>query len=102
MIDNVQNNQIAPTTGRSILPHPDPASKIAADGPEGPPAGEVVPMGTHATLQVTFADLINQALQTSETDTEVVRKARELLQSGQLTSLENIRSAAAEIASYGI
>jgi len=89
MIDNVQNNQIGQTTGRTILPHPDPASKPAADGSD-------------ATLQVTFADLINQAAQTPETETDAVQKARELLQSGQLTTPQNIRSAAEAIVTYDI
>ncbi len=89
MIDNVQNNQINQVTGMSSTPHPDPTGKPAADGSD-------------ATLQVSFADLINQAIQTSETDTDVVQKARELLQSGRLTSPQNIRSAAAEIVRFGI
>jgi len=89
MIDNVQNNQIQQAMGMNALPHPDATGKPAADGLD-------------ATLQVSFADLINQALQASETDTDVVQKARELLQSGRLTSPQNIRSAAAEILCYGI
>lgn len=89
MIDNIQNNQIAQPMGRNSLPHPDPADKPAADGSD-------------ATLQVTFADLINQAIQASETETDAVQKARELLQSGHLTNIENIRSAAGSIVTYGI
>lgn len=89
MIDNVQNSQIKQAMGMSALPHPDPTSKPAADGSD-------------ATLQVSFAHLINQAIQASETDTDAVQKARELLQSGRLTSPQNIRSAAAEIVNFGI
>ena len=89
MIDNVQNGQIKQALGMSALPHPDPTGKPATDGSD-------------ATLQVSFADLINQAIQTPQTDTDAVQKARELLQSGRLTSPQNIRSAAAEIISHGI
>ncbi len=89
MIDNVQNSQIKQALGMSALPHPDATGKPADDGSD-------------ATLQVSFADLINQAIQASETDTDAVQKARELLQSGRLTSPQNIRSAAAEIVSHGI
>jgi len=89
MIDNVQNSQIAHSMGKTALPHPDSANKPAADGSD-------------ATLQVTFADLINQAMQASETETNAVQRARELLQSGQLTNPENIRSSAQSIAKYGV
>ena len=89
MIDNIQNSQIKQAMGMNALPHPDPTGKSAVDGSD-------------ATLQVSFADLINQAIQTSETDTDVVQKARELLQSGRLTSPQNIRSAAAEVIRFGI
>ena len=89
MIDNVHNDQITQATGRNALPHPDPVTKPAADGSD-------------ATLQVRFADLINQAMQAPETDKEVVQRARELFQSGQLTNPENVRSAAAEIITFGI
>ena len=89
MIDNVHNNQIAQAMGRNVLPHTDAMTKPAADRSD-------------ATLQVDFADLINQALQASETETDAVRRARALVESGQLTSLENIRSAAENIITFGI
>jgi xanthine/CO dehydrogenase XdhC/CoxF family maturation factor len=89
MIDNVRNNQIAQAMGKTALPHPGATSKPAADGSD-------------ATLQVSFADLISQAIQGSQTETDAVQKARELLQSGRLTSPENIRSAAQNILTDGI
>lgn len=89
MIENIKNNQITQAMGRNILPHSDATSKPAADGSD-------------ATLQATFADLINQAMQPSPTETDAVQKARELLQSGHLTSPENVRSAAESIVTYGI
>jgi hypothetical protein len=89
MIDNVHNNQITQAMGRNTLPHTDVANKPAADSSD-------------ATLQADFADLINRAIQASETETDAVRRARALLESGQLTSLENIRSAAENIVGLGI
>jgi len=102
MIDNVHNNQITQAMGRNILPHTDATNKPAADRTDGSSTGSVLPVGTHATLQANFADLINQAIQASETEMDAVRRARALLESGQLTSLENIRSAAENIVTFGI
>jgi hypothetical protein len=89
MIDNIQNNQIVPPMGMSSGPQPDRTSKPAEEGLD-------------ATLQVRFADLIHQANGTSQMDTDAVRKAKELLQSGRLTSPENLRSAAESIVMLGI
>jgi hypothetical protein len=89
MIDNVQSSQMAHATGQTTLPHPDQPGKPATNESD-------------ATVQVTFAALINQALQASETQPDAVQRARALLQSGQLTSLQNIRSAAQNIVAYGI
>ena len=74
--------------GKTALPHPGATNKPVADGSD-------------ATLHISFADLINQAIQGSQTETDAVHKARELLQSGRLTSPESIRSAAKNILTYG-
>ena len=50
--------------GMNALPHADATNRPAADGSD-------------ATLQVNFADMINQAMQAPETDTDAVQKARE-------------------------
>lgn len=89
MIDNIQNNQIAHATGQTALPHADQAGKPATNKSD-------------ATVQVTFAGLINQAMQASETQADAVERARELLRSGQLTSPQSIQSAARNIVTYGI
>ena len=89
MIDNIQNSQITQAMGRNTVPHTDATNKTAVDRSD-------------ATLQADFTDLINQAIQPSETETDAVQRARALLQSGQLTSLENIRSAAENIITFGI
>ncbi len=102
MIDNIHNSQIAQAMGRNTVPHTDATNKTAADRLDGSPTGDVLPVGTPATLQADFADLINQATQASQTETDAVQRARALLDSGQLTSLENIRSAAENIITFGI
>jgi len=70
-------------------PHADATNRSAADDSD-------------ATLQVNFADMVNQALQAAETDADAVQKARELLQSNRLTTPENIRSAAEDMLTFGI
>lgn len=87
MIENIQNNHVAHMMGTNAVPHADPGNRPQADDPD-------------ATLQVNFADMVNQALQMTETD--AVEKARELLETNQLTSPENIRSAAENLISFGI
>ena len=89
MIDNIRNNQIAQALGMNALPHPDTAGKPATGGSD-------------ATLRIDFADLIDQALAASETEQDAVRKAREMLQAGQLTTPQNIRAAAENIRTLGI
>jgi hypothetical protein len=89
MIDNIQNHQVAHAMGMNALPRTDVANKRVADESD-------------ATLQVDFGDLVSRAMQTTDEQADAVQKARELLQSGRLTSLENIRSAAENIASSGI
>jgi hypothetical protein len=55
-----------------------------------------------ASLQVNFASFIDQAAQTTQTDTKAVQQAQKLLSSGQLETPENIRTAAENIAKFGI
>jgi len=54
------------------------------------------------SVQVKYADLIEGAMQATQTDTERVQQARELLLSGQLECRENIRKAAESIVKFGI
>ncbi|NLH40214.1 MAG: hypothetical protein GX448_00085 [Planctomycetes bacterium] len=89
MIENVQNNRVAQMMGIGVPPRSDAADQA--------PASDL-----DATLQVDFADMVNQALQATETDSNAVAKAKELLQSGQLTTPENIRSAAENMLRFGI
>lgn len=89
MIENIQNNQAAHKMGLNIVPPADSSSRPAADHSD-------------ATLQVHFADMVNQALQATETDADAVERAKQLLQSNQLTTPENIRAAAESILTNGI
>jgi len=89
MINNIDRSQLGQLAGQPPLPGADPAATRPVNDAD-------------ASLQVRFGDLINQAKQAAETDTDAVREARQLLASGQLTSPENIASAARNILSFGI
>jgi hypothetical protein len=55
-----------------------------------------------ATLQINYARLIEQAINSRPTDAEAVQKAKELIQSGQLDNPANIKEAAANIIKFGV
>ena len=57
---------------------------------------------TDASLIVDYASLIEQAIQADQTDPKAVLQARQLLESGQLDTPENIRQAAKNIADIGL
>jgi len=54
-----------------------------------------------ASLQVSYADLINKAKQ-PESDASLVQKARKLIETGQLETSQNIKEAAENIIKLGI
>ena len=54
------------------------------------------------SVQVNYASLIDQAMQATQADDDVVAAARELLLSGKLESPENIQAAAENIIMFGI
>ncbi len=89
MIEKINISQIQDILGKLSSKQPD-VSKTPVDN------------STDASLQVDYASLISQATQIPETDEETIQKAKELLRSGQLESLENIREAAENIVRYGI
>jgi len=89
MINNIDRNQIGHLVGQPAPTSPDP--------------GDTRPVSdADAALQVRFADLITQAKESAKVDTDAVQEARQLLNSGQLTSPENIASAARNILNFGI
>ncbi len=89
MVPNINVNEMGPTLGKTPLPHPDLTNARP-------------PSESDATIEVSFADIINKARQAEEADSEAVQKARELLLSGRLTTPENIRAAAQDILKFGI
>jgi hypothetical protein len=55
-----------------------------------------------ATLQIDYGRLIEQALNTPQADADAVKRAKELLESGQLDNPANIKEAAESIIKFGI
>lgn len=53
-------------------------------------------------VKVDYGSLIEKAMQEPQTDAQVVQKARDLLLSGELNSLEHVRNAAKNIVEFGI
>jgi hypothetical protein len=89
MIENISANQTSPILGNIPLQSVDPAKSRPANDPD-------------ATLQISFADLIEKAKQSPAAGTDSVQEAQELLLSGKLTSPENVRAAAESILDFGI
>jgi hypothetical protein len=92
MIDKININQI-----------PDP--RRAGDGSSADQPYRTKPAANDkadATLQIDYARLIEQAIQSRQTETDAVQKAKELLESGQLDNPANIREAAANIIKFGV
>jgi hypothetical protein len=89
MIEKIDISQIQDLSGK-LMPKPQ-------DSPKTP-----IKDSADASLQVDYTSLINRETRILETDTEAVRKAQELLQSGRLESPENIREAAENILKFGI
>jgi len=54
------------------------------------------------SLQLDYASFIDKATKTTQTDTNAVERAQELLLSGQLESSQNTREAAENILKFGI
>jgi hypothetical protein len=89
MIEKINTSQIQDILGQLSGKQPD-VPKTPVDN------------NTDASLQVDYAALINRATQIPETDAEAIKKAEELLRSGKLESLENIREAANNILKFGV
>jgi len=54
------------------------------------------------SLRTDYAYLIEQVIQAPDTDAVAIRRAHELLLSGQLEDPENLRAAAESIATFGV
>jgi hypothetical protein len=89
MIDKINNNQVTNILKESSSRQSEPPRSSANSQ-----AGDL--------LQVSYKSLIESATQPSTDDVDAVKRARELLLSGQLDSPENIRAAAENIVKFGI
>jgi len=89
MIDEVGTNNIRDFLEKSSSRPPNSAGALPNDD------GDV-------SVEVSYASLIDNAMQSPETDTQAVQRARELMLSGQLESPESVQEAAENIVNYGI
>lgn len=90
MIEKINNNQIPEILEKTSSPQSNtPGPLPHADNMD-------------ASIQVSYASLIDQATHALPTDAEAVQRARELLSSGQLENPENIQQAAKNIIMFGI
>ena len=89
MIEKVDNNQI-----QNFLEKP--LSRLSSPKPA------VSSNDADVSVQVDYASFIDAAMQTPNTDSQAIEKARQLLLSGQLESPENIKQAAESIITFGI
>jgi hypothetical protein len=55
-----------------------------------------------ASLRISYASLIDQAMQDAETDVDAIQQAQELLLSGELDNPDNARTAAEDIIKFGL
>ena len=88
MIEKINNSQIQGFLDKSLK-----QTDVVKQAPKN---------SADASLQADYASLINEAMQTQESDASAVQKAKELLLSGQLDNPENIRQAAENIIKFGI
>ena len=75
--------------GQSPITNPDPAKARNENASD-------------VDLQVDFANLVNQAKESAQTNAEVVEEARQLLRSGRLVTPESIRLAAQHMLEFGV
>jgi hypothetical protein len=89
MIQNINTNSVGHLIGQSSVPSTDPVVARRTNDAD-------------AALHVSFDDLIGKAKDSAEVEATAIEEARQLLLSGQLTSHENIVSAAQNILNSGI
>jgi hypothetical protein len=89
MIENISASQTSAILGNTPLQSIDPAKSRPTNDLD-------------ATLQTSYADVVEKAKQLSTADIDAVQEARDLLLSGELTNPENVRSAAQSILDFGI
>jgi len=89
MIEKVDTNQIQGFLEKSSSRQPNSAAAL--------PDNDV-----DASVQVDYASFIDKAMQTPQTDSKAIERAKGLLLSGELESLKNIKRAAKNIVTYDI
>ncbi len=89
MIDEVDTNQIRDFLEKSSSRPPNSAGALPNNDAD-------------VSVEVNYASLIDNAVQSPQTDTQAVQRAQELLLSGQLENPENVREAAENIVNFGI
>ncbi len=89
MIEKVESNQIPDFIERSSSKQ----SNLTGAHPD---------IDADVSVHVNYASFIDKAMQIPETDTQAVQRARELLLSGELESLDNTKKAAEYILNCGI
>jgi hypothetical protein len=55
-----------------------------------------------ASLRISYASLIDEAMQSQEADKAAISRAQELVQSGELESRQNTEAAAGNILGFGV
>lgn len=86
MIDKIEHNQ--PMSGASsIVPN---AKKALCD------------IDLDISINTDYSSLVEKAKQCSQTDEEIIEKARESIRTGELESMINIQKAAEKIITFGI
>ncbi len=89
MIEKLNANQIQGFLEKSSSRQPNSAAAL--------PDNDV-----DASVQVDYASFIDKAMQTQQTDSEAIERARGLLLSGELESMKYIKRVAKNIVTYGI
>jgi len=82
-----------------IKPIPELPAKPTAKQSE---SNETTSSTADATLEVNYETLIKKAMEIPESDATQVEKAKELIASGELESINNIRAAAKDIIDLGV
>ena len=86
MIDKIVNNQIL-SNASSMLPN---TKKTLKNN------------GLDVSINTDYSSLVEMAAKSSQTDENIIEKARESIRTGELESMENIQNAAENIFTFGI
>jgi len=88
MIDKIDINSIPELPGKPTAKQPE--------------LNETNSSTDDATLEVNYEPLIQKAMESPESDATEVEKAKELIASGELENIDNVRAAAKDIIDLGV